>query len=153
MQSGHRAGHVVTDGISVEAAVDLPTLVEQGAQPAWVGPGAGGGQATVLGMESKATDRIDGRLTENERWASFGGNGEEARVFLRADRQTTPTPLGGAAQLGTDRDVSLSQEQENGVGPGVGVESAQPDQRLKQRGGDGALSDQVVFHALELAGI
>ena len=72
VQSDQRAGHVVADGIGIKAAVDLATLIEQGAQPAWVGPGAGGGQATVLPMKSKATDRIDGRLTKNEHWASFG---------------------------------------------------------------------------------
>ena len=43
MQSDHRSGHVVTDGIGVEAAVDFPTLVQQRAEPAWVGSDAGGG--------------------------------------------------------------------------------------------------------------
>jgi len=75
MQSDHRSGHVVTDGIGVEAAVDFPTLVQQRAEPAGIGSDARGGQTTALRVESKATDRIDGRLTENERWASFGGNG------------------------------------------------------------------------------
>src|SRR5206468_10811894 len=108
MQSGHRAGHVVTDGISVEAAVDLPTLVEQGAQPAWVGPGAGGGQATVLGRESKATDRVDGRPTKNERWARFGGNGAEAQVSLRAGRKPAPATRSGCAQRSRDVNARLS---------------------------------------------
>src|SRR5439155_8837239 len=87
------------------------------------------------------------------RWAMFGWNGEDAQVFLRAGWQSAPTALGGVAQLGPDREFFLSQEQENGVGPDVGVQSPRFDERLEQRGADCTLSNQIVFHAPELAGI
>ena len=109
VQSGHGASHIVTDGIGIEAAIDLVTLVQQRLQPAWVGPGPGGGEATVVGMKGEATDRIDGRFTENDAWQRGGGNGEAAQVFLRAGRQATPDTLGSAAQFGPHGEVFFSE--------------------------------------------
>ena len=51
MQGDHSGGHAVAGGIGIEAAVDRVTLVQQRLQPAWVGPGPGGGEATVVGMK------------------------------------------------------------------------------------------------------
>ena len=44
MQSDHCVGHGGTGGIGIKATVDLTTLVQQRLQPAWVGPGPGGGK-------------------------------------------------------------------------------------------------------------
>ena len=153
VQSDHGASHVLASGIGVKTAVDLAALVQERCQPAWAGSGAGCREAPVLGVESKATERINGRLTKDESWASLGGKGEEAQVFLRAGGQAAPPPLSGSAQLSPDREVLFSQQQENGVSSGIGIERAGPDERLEQRGGYPALSDQVVFDAPELAGI
>ena len=53
-----------------------------------------------------------------------GRNGEEAEVFLGAGGQATPRAGGGSAQFGADRQIFLSQQQENGIGSGVGIEGA-----------------------------
>jgi hypothetical protein len=129
--SDHGASHIVTGGVGIEAAVNLATLVQQGPQPARVGPGAGGGKATVPGMEDKATDGIDGRFAKDNDRQRFGRNGEAAQVLLGAGRQAVPRPPGGAAQLGPDREVVLAPQQENGVGPRIGIEGARLDERLQ----------------------
>ena len=84
MKSDQGLGDGVACGIGIEAAVDLAALGEQRRQPAWVGSGAGGGEATVLGVEGEATEGIDGRLTEDEGGPRGGRNGEVAEVFLGA---------------------------------------------------------------------
>ena len=66
MEGDHRLSHVVTSGVRIEAAVDLAALRQQRRQPSWVGPSTGSGEAVVLGMQSKATDGVDGGLTEND---------------------------------------------------------------------------------------
>ena len=110
MPSDHCAGHVVAGGISIKAAVDLAALVQQRFEPTWVGAGAGGGEAMVLGMKGEATDCIDGRLTENDdSWQRGGGNGEAAQVFLGAGCQAAPEMLGSAAQFGPHREVIFSE--------------------------------------------
>ena len=67
MQSDHGGGHGVAGGVGIEAAVDLASLVQQRREPARVGPGAGGREAAVVGMEGKATDGIDGRFAKDNR--------------------------------------------------------------------------------------
>ena len=67
VQSDHGVGHVVAGGIGIKAAIDLSWLFQQGVEPSWVGPGAGGGETTGLGMESQATDGIDGGFTKDDR--------------------------------------------------------------------------------------
>ena len=97
MASDQGIGHGVACGIGIEATVDCAALGEQRRQPAWVGRGAGGGEASVLGMEGEATEGIYGRLTEDKGGLRSGRNGEEAEVFLRTWSQATPVQLGGAA--------------------------------------------------------
>jgi hypothetical protein len=80
VQSDHGASHVVTGGIGIEAAIDRVTLVQQRLQPAWVGSGPGGGEATVVGMKGEATDRIDGRFTEND-GKGVAGMAKQPRSF------------------------------------------------------------------------
>jgi hypothetical protein len=145
VQSGHGASHIIPGGIGIEAAIELTTLVQQRLQPARVGPGPGRGEATVLRMKGEATDCIDGRLTEDDGWQRGAGNGEAAQVFLGAGRQAAPATLGGAAQFGPHGEVVFSEQQENGVGPGVGIQSARLDERFEQRWGNAALLSQILF--------
>ena len=82
MESDQSAGHLHPGGIGIKAAVDAVALVQERSLPAWVGSGAGCGDAAVLGMEGKATDGIDGGLAKDDFLEMGGGNGEEAEVFL-----------------------------------------------------------------------
>ena len=116
IQSDHGGGHVVAGGVGVEAAVDRVALVQEGLQPMRVGPGTGSGKAPAVGMQSKTTERIDSRLTKDDRAGSLRGagatlerNSKAAQVLLRAGSQATPGPGGGAAQLGTDWEIFLSE--------------------------------------------
>ena len=60
MEGHHGLRHVVADGIGVKAAADAMALADKGTQPVWIGASASGRDAVVLGMESQATDRVDG---------------------------------------------------------------------------------------------
>ncbi len=82
-------------------------------------------------MERKATEGVDGRFTKNDRWVGavdkgqgLGANRKEAEVFLGAGRQAVPGVRGGAAQFGAHRKIFFSQQQENGVALGVGIDAA-----------------------------
>jgi len=66
VKSDHGFGHGVTGGIGVKAATDLIALLNEGREPAGIGSGTGGGEATILGMESQATDGVNGRLAEDD---------------------------------------------------------------------------------------
>ena len=83
MEGDHGVSHVIAGGIGVEATGNEVTSVDEGSQPARVGPSTGGGDAVVLGIKSKATDGVDGRLDEDDGGQRTSGNGEEAKVFLR----------------------------------------------------------------------
>ena len=116
MQGDHRCRHLVAGGISVEAAVDRATVVEQRLEPKWVGPGAGRRKAAAMGMEGEATDGIDSRFAKYDRGGGaqidgqeLGANRKTAQFFLRAGRQTAPGQRGGAAQFSAHRKVFLSQ--------------------------------------------
>ena len=116
IECDHGAGHGVAGRVGVEAAVDRVALVQQGWQPIRVGPGTGRGKAPAVGMQSKTTERIDSRLTKDDRAGSLQGagatldrNSKAAQVLLRAGSQATPGPGGGAAQLGTDWEIFLSE--------------------------------------------
>jgi hypothetical protein len=122
MQSDHGCGHIVAGGISVEAAIDRATLVQQWLEPKPIGPGTGGGKTPTMGMESTATDGVDSRFTKNDRaggadgdWPWLGGDSEEAQVFLGTGRQAAPGTCGGAAEFSAHGQVFLSKEQENGI--------------------------------------
>ena len=66
VQGDHGIGHLVASGIGIKATIDLSGLSQQGFEPSWVGPGAGGGEATGLGMEGKATEGINGGFTKDD---------------------------------------------------------------------------------------
>src|SRR5271157_5502833 len=104
-------------------------------------------------MEGKATDSINGRFAKDDRRSGVSGNGEAAQVLLRTGRQAVPRLRRGAAKFGANGSVLLVSQEEDGVGPGVGVEGARLDQRRQQHGGQAALSDQVISDAGHLAGV
>jgi len=116
IRSDHGGGHVVAGRVGIEATVDRVALVQQGLQPMRVGPGTGRRKAPALGMQSKTTEGIDSRLTKDDRAGSLQGagatldrNSKAAEFLLRAGSQATPGPGGGAAQLGTDWEIFLSE--------------------------------------------
>src|SRR3982074_2648339 len=96
MQSAHGMGHGVSGGVGIKAAVEFVALIDERGQPAWVGPGAGGGDATEVGMEGKATDRIDGRLTEGDGLQRSSGDREVTWSYA------VPGAMGGSAKLGVE---------------------------------------------------
>jgi len=132
MEGDHGVGHVLAAGIGVKATINEIVLGDKGSLPARVGSSAGSRDAAVLGVESQATDGVDGRLDEDEGGQRASGDGEEAEIFLRTWGWPVPRALGGAAQFGPDRLVFFSKEQENRIGSGVGVESAGLDQGIDQ---------------------
>ena len=116
VQSNHGVRHLVAGGIGVKATIDLRRVIQQGLEPSWVGPGAGGGETTGLGMESKATDGINGGFTKDDRlagghrgWERLSRNGKEAEVPLRPGGQAVPRARGGAAQFRSDREIFFSE--------------------------------------------
>ena len=155
MQADHGASHGVTGGVGIETTVNLATLSQQRPQPVRVGAGAGRGEAPVTGMESQATDGIDGRFAKDHPLSAdrhgggqrLGGNGEGAQVFSGAGCQAVPRLLRGAAKLGADGEILFAAQQEDGVGSGIGVEGPGVDERRQQHGGQATLSDQVVSDA------
>src|SRR5437867_1977864 len=124
MERDHGFSHILAGGIGVKPAVDGLALLDEGSQPVWIGSGARGGDAAVLGVKGKAADGIDGRLDQDDGWQNARRDGEKPQVLLRARGQPAPGDSGGAAQFGTHRVVFFSKEQENGIGPVVGVEGA-----------------------------
>src|SRR5882724_6665818 len=143
MERDHGLSHILAGGIVVKAAVDGLALLGEGSQPVWIGSGARGGDAAVLGVKGKAADGIDGRFDQDDGWQSPRRDGEKAQVLLGARGQPAPGDRGGAAQFGTHRLFFFSKEQENGISPVVGIEGAGLDQRLEQGLGKGALPNQV----------
>ena len=127
VQCDHGVRHEVAGGIGIKAAIDLSRLIQQGLEPSWVGPGAGGGETTGLGMEGKATEGINGGFTQDDwlaGWERLSRNGKAAQILLRPGGQAVPRARGGAAQLCSHRNVFFSKQQENGVGSGVGIQGA-----------------------------
>ena len=60
MKLDHGMGHGLTGGIGVKAAVDFQVLFKEWSQPSGIWPGAGGGEAAMLGMKCAATEGVDG---------------------------------------------------------------------------------------------
>ena len=55
-------------------------MVEASSQPAGVRPGAGRGDAAMVRVERKATDRVDGRFHQDDGGQGLSGDGEEAEI-------------------------------------------------------------------------
>lgn len=83
VEGDHGVSHVLAGGIGVKATVNEIALGDKGSQPARVGSSAGCRDAAVLGVESKATDGVNGRLDEDDGGQRASGDGEEAEIFLR----------------------------------------------------------------------
>ena len=116
VQGHHGVGHLVASGISIKAAIDLSRLIQQGLEPSWVGPGAGGGETTGLGMEGKATEGINGGFTQDDwlageagGWEWLGRNGKAAQILLRPGGQAVPRACGDAAQFRSHRKLFFSE--------------------------------------------
>ena len=116
VQGHHGIGHLVASGIGIKATIDLSRLSQQGFEPSWVGPGAGGGQTAGLGMERKATEGINGGFTQDDwlagqarGWERLSRNGKVAQILLRPGGQAMPRARGGAAQFRSDRELFFSE--------------------------------------------
>ena len=131
MQGDHGLGHVVAGGVGVEAAGNAIALGEQRSKPSRVGSSAGGREAKAIGIESGATDSVDGRFAEDGFLGLDGTGGEVAEVLARAWSQAMPSDAAGAAQFGADSPVIGSQQQEDGIGAAVGIELAGLNQNFQ----------------------
>lgn len=153
IESDHGASHGFPGGVSIEATVDLMTPVKKRNQPAGVGPHAGRGDASVLGMEGKTADGVDGRLTEDDGRDRVSGNGKEAQVLFGTRSHTPPGGTICSAEFGANWNVFLSEQEEDGIGSAIGVEDAALDERLDQGGGKTTLLEQVMSDAAKLGEI
>ena len=68
----HGFGHGVPGEIGVEGAGEAVALGQHRGEPGGVGSGAGGREAKVIGIESGATDRVEGRFVEDGLWSVYG---------------------------------------------------------------------------------
>ncbi len=153
LKSDHSFGHGVAGWIGVEAAVDPLSLANEGRKPAWIGSGAGGREALMLGMKGLATHGINSRLAENEGWPRGGRNGEEAEVFAGTRRHAAPSDDRGTTQFNPNGPAVRVAQQEDGVGSRIGVETAGLDEGSDKVVGQAALSDQVMGDAVEFGQI
>jgi len=135
IEGDHGASHGLAGRVGIEAAADLVALVKERAKPARVGAGAGRGDASMLRMEGKAADGVNGRLAQDDGRDRSGGNGEVAPVLLGAWGHAPPGLMICSAEFGADRDVFLSQEKEDGIGSVIGIEAAVIDKRESIRAG------------------
>lgn len=151
MEGHHGVSHALAGGVEIEAAPETAVLVKELGDPGGIGSGARGGETAVLGMEHVATEGVDGRFAEDDVGAREGRKGEEAEIFAGTGSQATPGHGTGAAQFGADRLAGDIAEEEDGVGPCVGVEVARLDQGVDQGVRQGALIDEVTANGVELA--
>jgi len=149
MEGDHGVSHGFAGGVGVEATGYEIALGDKGSQPARVGSSAGSRDAAVLGVESKATDGVNGGLDEDDGGQRASGDSEEAEIFLRPWGEPMPGTEGGAAQFGADGLVFFSKEQENSIGSGVGVESAGLDEGINQSRRKGTFTDEILPDAPE----
>ena len=150
----HGLGHRFAGVIAIKAAEELALLTDQLCQPGWVGPGPGGGEAAILRVQSVATDRIDGRLTEDRggrsskqcrRW-----DGEEALVLARSRGHPAPGHGCGAAQFRAHGLIELAAQDKDGVSPGVGVKAVAVDERFQQDRRQRTFLEQIAADHLQL---
>ena len=83
IESDHGLGHRLAGWIGIEAAVDWGGSIQEIGKPAWVGPGAGGGETTIAQVESKAANRVDGRLHQHDGRPRVSGDSKVAQVLAR----------------------------------------------------------------------
>ena len=161
ISSDHALGQGVSGGVGVEAAVDGCAGGNEIHEPRGIGTDASGGDTAVTRMENQATEGVDGRFAED--YAGWCGkrawpwgeprHGEHAQVFLRTRGHPPPWHGTGAAQFGSHRFISLSKEQEDGVGAVVSVKNSRTDERLDQIHRQCAFNVQVAFDALQMKGL
>ena len=125
MESDHLGGRGVTWAVGIEAAVDFVVAGKQSCQPSRVGSDAGRGEADLVWVHLEATNRVDGRLAENDLFGTRGTDPEVAQVLVCTGRHTTPNMRAGSAQFRADRPVCFSRHQEKDrVTPAVRIQCA-----------------------------
>ena len=102
MKGNHGLGHGLASGVEIEAAPEAAALPKEVLQPGGIGPGAGGGDTALVGMEKVATEGVDSRFAEDDVGARDGGKAEEAEIFTGARSHAAPGDGTGAAQFGAD---------------------------------------------------
>ena len=108
----------------------------------------------MVGMKSKATDRINGRFTKDDGASIFScdlrWDGEVSQVFAGSRSHAPPVDRGCSAKFGSHCHGVFSKEKEEGIGSGVGVENTRFDERINPCRSNGALSNEVGFDTPEL---
>ena len=130
MKSDQGIGHIVAGRVGVKATVNFISFGDKGWKPNGIGPGAGGGEAAMDGMESKATDGVNSRLAEDDGWQRRIRDGKKAVVFAGTGSHAPPATGGGSAKLGANGEVLVVPQEENGIVSRVGVKSARLDERI-----------------------
>jgi hypothetical protein len=157
MESDHGLGHALAGLIRIKAAINPGTMIDQGTKPGGIGPGARGGDATMVWMKGEGADGINGRFTKDERVREIGGSvhgeGKEAEVFAGTRSHTTPMAGSGSAKFGSDWGALRTPEEEDGIGSVVGVKRAGIDERIDPGQGDGPLGCKIIFDPVKLKGI
>ena len=60
MKGDHGLSHTFAGLVGVKTAVDPGAASDQGSKPGGVGPGAGAGEAPVIGIKCQGTDGVNG---------------------------------------------------------------------------------------------
>ena len=60
IESDHGLGHGLAGRVEIKAAAQAAALLKEILQPGRIGSGAGGGEATVVGMKEVTTEGVDG---------------------------------------------------------------------------------------------
>lgn len=109
-----------------------------------------------------AADSIDGRFAQDDRAHPRAAlrvrkrdrrNGKEAQILLRSWGHAPPGMRCCSAQFGTNQEVVLSPENENGIASMVSIYGTGLDERINQVGDQTALLEQIVANPAELGRI
>jgi len=148
VESDHGAGQGVSSGVCIKAAVNMITFGDERREPRGIRSCASGGEAAKGGMECKAANGVDSRLTEDDGLQGMIRDGKEAVIFTGTRSQATPAMRGGATKLSANREVLVVPHQEYGVVSIVSVEGSRLDEWFDQPRSNAA-SCQVIFNLTE----
>ena len=122
-------------------------------EPGRAGSGAGRRDAAPRGCEGEATDGVDRGLAEDHGRERIGRGWKKPRSLREPGakpRQDCSVVPRSSAPTG---ELCFSQEKEDGIRPGVGVEGAGSDQRVDETGSNSALGDQIALNSAEHGGV
>ena len=132
VEANHLSGCRVARKVRIEAAVDATTAIENDTEPGRIGACSSGRDADTVRIEHVTADGIDGGFTEYHPLWFFRTDPEVAGVPSRARRHAAPHTCTGSTQLGADRVVRLSSDQQkDGIASVVRIQSASFNKRLK----------------------